>query len=293
MAAHKLALKMRPALVDAIRKGVPLWNAGDFAGCTRVYRGVCAQYAAADPRLAAAVAQSLDAPVDASATSAGWLLRRAMDAVLQPAAVKKNTARPYGGAGSSGGGYISSMQRNCVSVMRVAPVSTRPLRWHVLNDVVMGGRSTSRVAATTDGSLDFRGAISLVGGGFASCRTLIEGASPLGIPRSAKALKIVVTGDGQMYKLCLRRSDAFREPTWQAQFLTVARTRTTAVLELSRDFFGSIMGRPAAVGRTPDWTAMRGIGLSLSLVDVHGRPAARETFHDGPFAITLHSIEIV
>jgi len=214
--------------------------------------------------------------------------RHAMDAVLEPAAAR----RPYGGAGSSGG-YISMMQNNCVSVMSIAPVSARPLRWHVLNDVVMGGRSTSRVAATKDGSLVFRGAISLVGGGFASCRTLIDGASPLGITRSAKALKIVVTGDGQMYKLCLRRSDAFQEPTWQAQFPTVARTRTTAVLNLSRDFFGSIMGRPAAVGRTPDWTAMRGIGLSLSLVDVHGRPAARETFHDGPFAITLHSIEMV
>ena len=77
----------------------------------------------------------------------------------------------------------------------------------------------------------------------------------------------------------------------QAEFNTKANTRTTVVLNLDRDFHGSIMGRPVR-DENPDWTSMHSIGITLSLRDVHGMPADKETFHDGPFAITLHSITL-
>ena len=55
----------------------------DYAGSTGIYRAVCKQFAAREPLLAAAVVESIDAPVDGSPRSAGWMLRAAMDAVLQ------------------------------------------------------------------------------------------------------------------------------------------------------------------------------------------------------------------
>ena len=78
----------------------------------------------------------------------------------------------------------------------------------------------------------------------------------------------------------------------QAEFSTKARTRTTAVLNLERDFHGSIWGRPISRDEKPDWPNMHSIGITLSLRDVHGRPADKENFHDGPFEITLHSINL-
>jgi WD40 repeat protein len=39
----------------AISKGVPLWNAGDYAGCATLYKRVAQKHAAVEPQLAAAV----------------------------------------------------------------------------------------------------------------------------------------------------------------------------------------------------------------------------------------------
>ena len=143
----------------------------DYAGCTKIYRNVCKRFAASEPMLAAAVAESIGARVDGSPGSAGWVLRKAMDAVLQ--------GRKCGGwRGCPGKNYIAECKTKHVTRLRIeGSVPGPPLRWYVLNDVVMGGRSTSGVNVTEDGSLKFSGEISLVGGGFASCRTLIDGKS--------------------------------------------------------------------------------------------------------------------
>ena len=45
------------------------------------------------------------------------------------------------------------------------------LKWYVIDDVVMGGRSKSSVSADKDGKMQFQGSLSTVGGGFCSCRT--------------------------------------------------------------------------------------------------------------------------
>ena len=90
---------------------------------------------------------------------------------------------------------------------------------------------------------------------------------------------------------CLFNVDSICFVVMQAEFSTEAGTRTTIVLRLDRDFIGNIMGRPVDVG-PPDWTSMHSVGLLLSLRDVHGNPATKEKFHDGPFSIILHSIAL-
>lgn len=45
------------------------------------------------------------------------------------------------------------------------------LKWYVIDDVVMGGQSSSSVKATDDNKLIFAGKLSTIGGGFCSCRT--------------------------------------------------------------------------------------------------------------------------
>ena len=48
----------------------------------------------------------------------------------------------------------------------------KALQWYKVNDVVMGGHSTSMLEATEEGGLRFSGMISTQDGGFASCSTL-------------------------------------------------------------------------------------------------------------------------
>ena len=92
-------------------------------------------------------------------------------------------------------------------------------------------------------SLRFGGEICLNGGGFASVRTHIgapldsrsgrstpatlgllcdgsDGGNGSSESDATAGVRLEFTGDGQMYKIGLRRSDGFREPTWQAQFAT-------------------------------------------------------------------------
>ena len=121
------------------------------------------------------------------------------------------------------------------------------------------------------------------------------GGGVLGL-RAGGSIRLSVTGDGQMYKVGLRRDDGFREPTWQAEFLTRPGERMGVTLALNAaTWHGMIMGRAVALpaGQAIAWASMRGIGLSLSLVDVLGRPSDPASFRDGPFQIEVHSMEVL
>lgn len=81
--------KMLSAIRNAIARGVPLWNAGDTAGCTAHYYEVVRAFVDTDPtgHLAYGLKKAERAAlVCPSRTSQGWLLRRAMDRVLGAAA---------------------------------------------------------------------------------------------------------------------------------------------------------------------------------------------------------------
>lgn len=87
-----------------------------------------------------------------------------------------------------------------------------------VDDVVMGGRSGSRVASEA-GLLVFSGEVSLAqGGGFASIRSRPE---QLGLA-GHDGLVLRLRGDGHRYKVNLCQDEALDGVTWQAPFETVA-----------------------------------------------------------------------
>ena len=82
---------------------------------------------------------------------------------------------------------------------------------------------------------------------------------------------------------------------WEAEFETEPGERTVVVLPLDKaTWHETIRNRPVSVGKLPDWTQLRGIGVILSSKDVNGKPADPAHFRGtGPFEITVHSIEML
>jgi monofunctional biosynthetic peptidoglycan transglycosylase len=102
--------------------------------------------------------------------------------------------------------------------------------WFAVNDGVMGGRSSSTMRPTGEGSAIFEGNVSLENnGGFASVRTdLSEGALA-----GSSRLVLRVRGDGKRYQLRLRTSAAFDGIAYAASFDTTADEWTTVAVSLS------------------------------------------------------------
>jgi hypothetical protein len=71
------------ALIDAMKRGVPLWNKGDVEGCTEIYKGVCRHLALADTRFSVALVTCEGRPIGKHRQCQGWVLRDAMDMVLK------------------------------------------------------------------------------------------------------------------------------------------------------------------------------------------------------------------
>jgi len=166
----------------------------------------------------------------------------------------------------------------------------RRLSWYVLDDVVMGGHSSSKVSLAADrSSLIFSGIISTKDGGFCSCSTREQ---HLGLPQSTVGFRLSLTGDGSLYKLTVRTSKSVWEPVWQADLPSrslEAGVRHELFVPLS-SFHASLMGR-AVHGRTLDPSHIEAVGLNLALLDAAG--GANLHFGDGPFVVVLHSIEAV
>jgi len=163
----------------------------------------------------------------------------------------------------------------------------RRLAWYVLDDVVMGGHSSSTVSAAAGGGLVFSGTISTKDGGFCSCSTREQ---PLELPQSTAGFRVALTGDGSLYTLTVRTSASVWEPVWQADLPSRsldAGVRHELIVPLS-DFRASRMGRPVH-GHALDPSDIQAVGLNLALLTAGG--GANLHFGDGPFAVTLHSIE--
>jgi hypothetical protein len=112
-------------------------------------------------------------------------------------------------------------------------------RWEIVNDVVMGGVSQSRLLITPNQPAVFSGNVSLENnGGFSSMRTY---------PRdyhlgSYDGLIIHIKGDGKRYRLRLRTDDQFDGIAYQAIFLTRPEEWATVQLLFS-DFIPVYRGR--------------------------------------------------
>ena len=132
--------------------------------------------------------------------------------------------------------------------------------WFAVNDGVMGGRSSSELRPTGDGSAVFEGNLSLENnGGFASVRADVTEGALAGFSR----LVIHVRGDGKRYQLRLRTSTSFDGIAYGAGFETTAGEWTT--VELSRrSFEPTYRGyRPRNAGPL-DPSKVRQIGIMLT-----------------------------
>jgi monofunctional biosynthetic peptidoglycan transglycosylase len=98
--------------------------------------------------------------------------------------------------------------------------------WTVVNDGVMGGRSTSTVQEDPTGTIVFAGDVSLENnGGFASVRLPIAESdlSAFG------GLRLRLRGDGNRYQIRLRTDDRFDGIAYSARFRTTGDWETVEI----------------------------------------------------------------
>jgi len=165
----------------------------------------------------------------------------------------------------------------------------KELKWFVIDDQVMGGRSSSAILPVHN-SIEFAGCINTTGGGFSSCRTLGDD-EPLGFPGSANAIEVTAVADARQYKLTLHTADSWTMsvPSWAHDFhASTPGKRQTWRLPL-KDFVPSKQGKPVR-GATLDPSQITGVGINLSLYNMHGKPNLH--FGDGPFKVIIESLSV-
>jgi monofunctional biosynthetic peptidoglycan transglycosylase len=142
-------------------------------------------------------------------------------------------------------------------------------RWASVDDVVMGGRSDSRLVRE-DGRCVFRGVLSLENnGGFASVRCApsrldLEGAT---------GLSLRYRGDGKTYKLRLRMDGKLDGISYEARFQTVAGEWMETAFDLSE--FRPVW-RGNAVPNAPALDPARVRSVTLMISDKQAGPFALE-----------------
>ena len=144
------------------------------------------------------------------------------------------------------------------------------VRWQIVNDTVMGGRSSSQFSIQ-DGLLRFSGVLNTNGGGFASLRS-----SRLPDHRPTHSLvRIRVLGDGRVYQF--RMFVDGDRASYQSEFRTVQNT--WQVIELPVSQF------------TASWRGRRLQRPPLALPDVVGIGIILADGRDGDFSLALDWIE--
>jgi hypothetical protein len=161
--------------------------------------------------------------------------------------------------------------------------------WRVVNDDVMGGRSTGSARVTDAGTLVFAGRTDTRGGGFSSVRVPLDatrGAGGLDLG-AASGLAVRYRSDGRGYELDVRTGErvgrmkvAYRAP------LTTAPARVTDdgdgwhVARVPFDAFRA-SARGQRLDRTLDASAIRAVGFFLY------------DKKDGPFHLEVDAIESI
>ena len=104
------------------------------------------------------------------------------------------------------------------------------IRWSIVNDGVMGGRSTSKLSLTDQKTALFTGFVSLENnGGFASSR-----AAFVSLDLSAyEGVTLRVRGDGRRYQFRFRQDGAFDGVAYRVEFKTTPVSYTHLTLPTS------------------------------------------------------------
>ena len=132
--------------------------------------------------------------------------------------------------------------------------------WRPVDDVVMGGVSSSTFEPAEPGIARFRGNVSLENfGGFASVRTSPRDWDSAG----ATAFLLRVRGDGKTYKFTVRTSDAFDGIQYQARFAAPAGAWTDVRLPVDA-FVPTFRGRRVPFVPSLDAAKVRALGLTIS-----------------------------
>ena len=132
--------------------------------------------------------------------------------------------------------------------------------WYPVDDVVMGGVSSSTFDRAAPGVARFHGEVSLENsGGFASVRTA---------PRAwdtgaATAFLLRVRGDGKTYKFTIRTSDGFDGIQYQQRFTAPAGRWLEVRLPVD-EFAPTFRGRRVPFAPALDAAKVRAIGLMVS-----------------------------
>ena len=216
-----------------------------------------------------------------------------------------------------------SNERSAIAALQFLNVNENHsslLEWFRLDDGVMGGQSETRhhanaatpTAAASSSPLHFAGIINTYGGGFASIRCKISPDMATSLAEKYKGIKLRVRGDGKTYKFLLSDGTGAgpisRKPSWQFDVPTENRTDPQhddswqGVIipfdQLLPSFAGGPRAQPSDVEKRQhrfDASAMREMGLMLSLKRADGSPNPKETFGEGifPFQLIVQSIEAV
>ena len=119
------------------------------------------------------------------------------------------------------------------------------VRWSIINDGVMGGRSTSNLDLPESGTVLFTGFLSLENnGGFASVRRSL----PAMDLSAFQGMVLRVRGDGRVYQLRIRTDTSFDGVAYQREFETTPGEWSEVKLPF-RDFQPTFRGRiPRGVG---------------------------------------------
>ncbi len=131
--------------------------------------------------------------------------------------------------------------------------------WVIVNDTVMGGRSSARLDIN-DSYLSFSGILSLENnGGFASIRRVYNGKAWL----SDKPIQIQVKGDGREYQLRFRTKRQVDGVQYVASFRTKADE--TSVFQFNQsDFVPQFRGRIVRDAPALDFVNIEQVGLMLT-----------------------------
>lgn len=166
----------------------------------------------------------------------------------------------------------------------VLPMSSEEdlAKWQRLDDVIMGGNSSSVLERARDGSdvAVWRGDLVIEGGGFCGTRTL-----PLQLDLSEyDGIALRVRGRGRALKLNIK-TDTFSEPedTYQAAFDTADGEDWTSVFIPWHEFIPVKRAKTVPSGPPLDPSKIRSFGLVYSRFAFNGFPNDAHT--PGPFEI--------
>lgn len=184
---------IRAIIIDAIEAGVPLFNAGQAAACTAIYRlAAFSVLNLGGEQLSKSTKSALDKALRRlsdrnSAVDKAWILRQALDQTLLELSRSESTTS-------------STKRLNRLQTKELFSFETeRDQGWRSVNDDVMGGISQGRmIFNASQQTASFAGALSLQNnGGFSTVRSVDRDLGLTGF----EGLILRVRGDGRSYRL--------------------------------------------------------------------------------------------